>query len=208
VCAAAAVAGCSAEQDLMAYFGSPAPSPGSGAEPSPAAGSPTPLLPTATAGAAPSPTLQASPTARPTRTASPTASPSPGPTATPLAGPTGRPSPTRPPNLADFSVLRERTPQVALDRLLAQPQRYAGELLYFDGRVLSVDRSGGTFRARVRSSGGPIHLVYDAATYWGQPLVRDDRIRLVGYFRGLSDAAVHGERVPVIEVYDLVVRFS
>lgn len=109
-----------------------------------------------------------------------------------------------------MAVLRERAATVAYDRLLAQPSMYVGELLFFEGRVLRVtsDRQG-RYRARVRvGGGGVIHLVYEERTYWGQPLVQQDRIRVVGYFRGLSDEAAHDERVPVIEVYDLLLRFT
>jgi hypothetical protein len=105
--------------------------------------------------------------------------------------------------------LRQRATEVPLDRLAANPGRFVGELLFFEGRVLSVKEAGnGSFRARVRTGGGVIHLTYEAATYWGQPLVAQDRIRVVGYFRGLTDASGDDGRVPVIEVYDLLVRFT
>jgi hypothetical protein len=106
--------------------------------------------------------------------------------------------------------LRERAAVVPNARLLAQPDRYAGRLLYFEGRVNSVSDDGrGNFRARIRTGDGAfIHLVYESRTYWGQPLVPGDRIRVVGYLRGASDPAAHGERVPVIEVYDLFLRFT
>ncbi|CAN5764094.1 hypothetical protein BH23CHL7_BH23CHL7_04900 [soil metagenome] len=109
-----------------------------------------------------------------------------------------------------MSVLRERASEVPHNRLLANPARFDGELLFFQGRVLSVDSDGqGNFRARIRIGGGlVIHLTYEARSYWGQPLVQGDSIRVVGYFRGLSDQAVHGERVPVIDVYDLLLRFT
>lgn len=196
-----AAAGCDAEQDLRAYFGSPAPTAGA-ATPSPSA-APTPDV---------TPSPQPPPTASPppSPTTSPSPSPSPDPTVTPPAGAASSPSPTRPPNLPDFAVLRERATTASYDQLVARPGAFAGELLFFDARVVGVDRArGGRFRARVRlGSGDFLHLVYEERTYWGQPLVPQDRIRLVGYMRGLSDPAVHGERVPEVEVYDLVVRFT
>lgn len=107
-------------------------------------------------------------------------------------------------------MLRERAETASHDQLVARPAAFTGDLLYFDARVISVERErGGRFRARVRlGSGDFLHLIYEERTYWGQPLVPQDRIRLVGYMRGLSDQSVHGERVPEIEVHDLVVRFT
>ena len=186
--------GCDAERDLVAYFGTPAPSPSQTA----ISASPTPS-PTASPAASPSP--MPSPTSSPD--ASPEVSPSP-------VLPTRSPSPTRPPNLPSIRELRERAAEVPVARLLANPARFDGDLLYFEGRVLGVQDDGeGSFRARVRVGGGAvIHLTYEAATYWGQPLVQQDRIRVLGYFRGLSNQVTHGERVPVLEVYDLHVRFT
>jgi hypothetical protein len=191
-------AGCDAEPDLRAYFGSPLPS-------LPADQSPAPTRP---AEATAQPTLPALPSPSPTPTPSPTPSATPSPTATPSRSPrpTGTPSPTRPPNLADFPVLRERAAAVTYDQLLAQPGRYEGELVFLEGRVLQVRAQGTTVRVRVRVAGGTVVLEYDSRTYWGQPLVPQDRVRLVGYGRGVTQA--DGGRMPVIEVYDLVVRFT
>jgi hypothetical protein len=107
-----------------------------------------------------------------------------------------------------MAVLRERATTVSVDRLRANPARFEGTLVFFEGRVLGVtDDGSGSFRARVRVTGGAvIQLTYEASTYWGQPLVQQDRIRVVGYFRGL--ASLGDERVPVVEVYDLLVRFT
>lgn len=108
-----------------------------------------------------------------------------------------------------MAELRQQAKEIPVERLAAAPARYTGELLYFDGRVLSVhDQGNGRYRARVGTGGGVILLTYDVETYWGQPLVVQDRVRLVGYFRGLSEPSGEDGRLPLIEVFDLLVRFT
>jgi hypothetical protein len=195
------LAACDAESDLRAYFGSPLPSPAGPGRTEP----PASPQPTATAIATPT----ASPTPTPPPTARPEPTPAQSPTASPAGGPTISPSPTRPPNLPPMGELRAQAAEVSPERLAANPGRFLGELLFFDGRVLSVREDGnGVFRARIRTGAGIVQLTYEADSYWGQPLVPQDRIRVVGYFRGLADASGDEGRVPVIEVYDLLVRFT
>jgi hypothetical protein len=184
---------CDVEADLVAYFGTPQPGDAPGASATPTAVTPT-ASPLAT------------PTASPTVAPSPSASlvPSPSPSAT-----TGSALPTRPPSLADFPTLRASARIVPYDRLLTRPASFVGEFVYFEGNVSSVGDDGrGHFRARIRSGGRFMHWLYDAATYWGQPLVRGDRVRMVGDFVGLSSEAETGERVPEIEVLEIIVKFT
>jgi hypothetical protein len=184
---------CDVEADLAGYFGSPAPTPSAAATAT--------SLPTM-------PTL--SPSATPT--ASPSSSPSPSASVTPSVSPDASPTsalPTRPPGLAEWATLRERARIVEYDRLLARPNDFIGEFVYFEGNVASVSDDGrGHFRARIRSGGRFMYWLYDAATYWGQPLVQGDRVRVVGDFIGLSSEAETGERVPEIEVLEILVKFT
>lgn len=186
---------CDVEADLGEYFGSPGPtfSPTATATPLPSAPTPSPS-------ATPAASVPGSPSPSPSASASPSASPD--------ASPTDA-LPTRPPGLAEWATLRERARIVDYDKLLARPSDFVGEFVYFEGHVASVSDDGrGHFRARIRSAGRFMYWLYDAATYWGQPLVQGDRVRVVGDFIGLSSEAETGERVPEIEALEILVKFT
>jgi hypothetical protein len=190
---AMAVSACDYEADLLAYFGTAAPSV------APSASVPPLVTATPTEVASPSASASVLPSATPSAPVSPSASPS----------ASTDPLPTRPPGLAEWTTLRERARIVDYAKLLARPADFVDELVYFEGHVASVSEDGsGHFRARIRSGGQFMYWLYDAATYWGQPLVQGDRVRVVGYFIGLSSEAETGERVPEIEVLEILVKFT
>jgi hypothetical protein len=189
-----ALSGCDVEADLAAYFGTPRPSA------SASAGTPSPST-------TPSQTASPPPSATPSIEPSPSASSSAPPSTSPP--PTGSPLPTRPPGLAEWQTLRERARIVEYDKLVARPADFEGEFVYFEGHVLGViDDGGGHMTARIRSGGKVMHWTYDLATYWGQPLVQGDRVRVVGDFAGLENDADSGARVPVIESLEILVKFT
>lgn len=95
------------------------------------------------------------------------------------------------------------------DELLRRPDRYAGELVYFAGRVRELtDDGSGRVEAQVNLGGGQqVLIVYYAETYFGHPLVQGDNVRFVGTFIGLLPGP-DGRQLPAVEVVDLRIRFT
>lgn len=194
-------AACNPEADLIAYFGTPRPSPSQTtstvhtdpAEPTPAGQPASPPPGSATPAPTTAPTTDPAPTGEPTPTATPAWSP----------------MPTRPPGLADFAELREAADVTDVSRLAANPDGLSGVTVYFEGRVNEVVEDGsGHVRARVRVGDVLLYIVYRRDRYWGDhPLVQGDRIRVVGEFVGLGGPG-DGERLPEIEPIDIVHRFA
>lgn len=185
-----AAAGCSAEADLVAYFASPPPtvSPTSG----PSAPGESPSAQPTAAAPAPSPS------------ASPAPTPEPGATATPAWSPL----PTRPPGLAEFSKLREQAASVSVDQLSAQPSRYGGETVYFEGRVNDLDQAGNQVRVRMKIGNSFVYLLYRTDRYFGDhPLVRNDSLKLIGRFIGMSGSST-AENLPELEIIDILHKFT
>src|SRR5687767_2007857 len=102
------------------------------------------------------------------------ATPTPAP-AEPSPAPIDTPLPTRPAGLPPFGELVTSARPASYRQLVANPTRFEGDLLHFRGRVRQVADDGqGAFRATIAVVGGELVIAYDAATYFGHPLVRGD----------------------------------
>ena len=154
------------------------------------------------AAATPSLTPASSPAVA-TATASPATPP-----AEPSPAPIDSPLPTRPAGLPPFGELVASARPASYEQLVATPARFEGDLLHFRGRVRGVEDDGrDAFEATIAVVGGELVIAYDAATYFGHPLVRGDNVRFVGTFRGLTTDGA-GNQLPLIDLIEIVIRFT